>query len=113
EVARMRRSALDFVGGSPSISLRQLSAILAATSQPIAADFAGSHFIQLYLYVHRVDGLAPGVYRFWSESAELELMNRGDQRVAAAGLSLGQNLAGNACVAFSMIADLDRATRAH
>ena len=28
-----------------------------------------------------------------------------------AGLSLGQDLAGNACVAFSMIADLDRATQ--
>src|SRR6266852_5822555 len=31
----------------------------------------------------------------------------------AAGLSLGQDLAGNACVAFSMIADLDRAARSH
>ena len=38
---------------------------------------------------------------------------RGDQRVAAAGLSLGQDLAGNACVALSMIGDLDRATRVH
>ena len=37
----------------------------------------------------------------------------GDQRVAAAGLSLGQDLAGNACVAFSMIADLERATTVH
>jgi SagB-type dehydrogenase family enzyme len=33
----------------------------------------------------------------------------GDQRVAAAGLSLGQDLAGNACVTFSMIGDLYRA----
>src|SRR5690349_5778796 len=37
----------------------------------------------------------------------------GDQRVPAAGLSLGQDLAGNACVAFSTIGDLDRAIRAH
>jgi SagB-type dehydrogenase family enzyme len=43
----------------------------------------------------------------------LEKILSGDQRVAAAGLSLGQDLAGNACVAFSMIADLDRAARAH
>jgi SagB-type dehydrogenase family enzyme len=43
----------------------------------------------------------------------LELIRSGDQRVAAAGLSLGQDLAGNACVAFSMIADLDRAVRSH
>ena len=31
--------------------------------------------------------------------------------VAAAGLSLGQDLAGNACIAFSMIGDLERAVR--
>ena len=40
-------------------------------------------------------------------------MRSGDQRVAVAGLSLGQNLAGNACMALSMIGDFDRAARAH
>jgi SagB-type dehydrogenase family enzyme len=118
EVARARRSALDFRGGSRSISLAQLSAILAVTAEPLDADFANTRFISLYLYVHRVDGLDPGVYRYWPEHASLrqaglELIRPGDQRVAAAGLSLGQDLAGNACVAFSMIADLDRAARAH
>jgi SagB-type dehydrogenase family enzyme len=106
EIARTRRSALDFVGGTRSISLPQLSAILAATTELM-------DFIQLYLYVHRVDGLDPGVYRFWPGSSTLEKIKSGDQRVAAAGLSLGQDLAGNACVAFSMIADLERAVRAH
>jgi SagB-type dehydrogenase family enzyme len=53
------------------------------------------------------------VYRYWPERAELEQIRLGDQRVAAAGLSLGQDLAGNACVAFSMIGDLDRAVRTH
>ena len=113
EVARMRRSALDFLGGTRSMSLTQLSAILAATSQPFCADFAGARFIQLFLYVHRVDGLEPGVYRLWPERSELEQIKSGDQRVAAAGLSLGQDLAGNACVAFSMIGDLERAVRAY
>ena len=107
----MRRSALDFLGGMQSMSLPQLSAILATTTQPFSADFAGARFIQLYLYVHRIDGLQPGVYRFWPERAELEQIKLGDQRVAAAGLSLGQDLAGNACVAFSMIGDLERAAR--
>jgi len=106
EVVRSRRSALDFVGGTQSISSPQLSALLANTAPLLS-------FIQLYLYVHRVDGLEPGVYRFWPEHAELQLVKTGDQRVAAAGLSLGQDLAGNACVAFSMIGDLDRAARAH
>ncbi len=113
EVVRMRRSALDFQGGWQSMSLAQLSAILGVTARPFLADFAGTRFVQLYLYVHRVDGLAQGVYRFWPERAELEQIRSGDQRVAAAGLSLGQDLAGNACVAFSMIGDLERAARAH
>ncbi|MBI3678959.1 MAG: SagB/ThcOx family dehydrogenase [Acidobacteria bacterium] len=113
EVARMRRSALDFQGGMQSMSLTQLSAILAVTARPLFADFAGARFIQLYLYSHRVDGLQPGVYRFWPEGAGLEQIKSGDQRVAAAGLSLGQEIAGNACVAFSMIGDLERAARAH
>ena len=113
EVARRRRSALDFQGGTQSMSMTQLSAILAAAARPLLADFAMAHFIQLYLYVHRVDGLQQGVYRHWPERGELERIGSGDQRVAAAGLSLGQDLAGNACVAFSMIGDLDRATRAY
>ena len=112
EVARHRRSALDFTG-APQITLADLSALLAVTSQPCPADFATSRFVQLYLYVHRVDGLEPGVYRYWPEGTGLELVRSGDQRLMAAGLSLGQSLAGNACVAFSMIADIDRAVRSH
>src|SRR5579871_1661093 len=113
EVARKRRSALDFVGGIQSMSFPQLSAILAVTNRPFFADFAGARFVQLYLYAHRIDGLQPGVYRFWSDPGELEEIKTGDQRVVAAALSLSQNLAGNACVAFSMIGDLERAARVH
>jgi SagB-type dehydrogenase family enzyme len=111
ETARARRSALDFLGGPHSITPARLSAILRAALQPLDADFASTRFIQLYLYVHRVDDLAPGVYRYWPDPAALELIKPGDQRFAAAGLSLGQDLAGNSCVAFSMIADIDRAVR--
>ncbi len=110
EIVRGRRSALDFRGGSESMTLAQLSTILNATAQPYSADFATTRFVQLYLYAHRVNDLEPGVYRHWPERNELELIKSGDQRVVAAGLSLGQNLAGNACVAFSMLADLERAT---
>ena len=92
------------------MSLAQLSAILAVTAQPLSADFADTRFIQLYLYAHRVDGLQPGVYKSWPESAELEQVKTGDQRLVSAALSLGQQLAGNACVSFSMIGDLARAT---
>ena len=123
DVARARRSALDFRGGPQSISLAQLSALLAVTgcpdyAEPLDADFASQRLISLYLYAHRVDGIDPGVYRYWPDHVSLqpgslEQIRSGDQRVAAAGLSLGQDLAGNACVAFSMIADLDRAANTH
>jgi SagB-type dehydrogenase family enzyme len=111
DVARMRRSALDFRGGEELLSLPQLSTILAATEAPLFADFATARFVQLYLYVHRIDGLVPGLYRYWSEHSELQELKRGDLRPVAAALSLGQNLAGNACVAFSMIGDFEAATR--
>jgi hypothetical protein len=72
------------------MSLAELSAILAIAAQPLSTDFAGTRFIQLYLYAHRVDGLQPCVYRFWPERAELEQAKSGDQRIAAAGLSSGR-----------------------
>lgn len=113
EVARTRRSALDFRGGVDSMSLAQLSAILDAATRRLSADFTAARCVQLYLYAHRVEGLEAGVYRHWPEAGALELVKSGDQQVMAAGLSLGQELAGNACVAFSMIADLNRAARSH
>jgi SagB-type dehydrogenase family enzyme len=109
-VARTRRSALNFRGGASSMSSEDLSTILRAASGVLHADFATTRFIDLYAYVHRVGGVEAGVYRFCRNSRTLELIRAGDQRVVAAGLSLGQDLAGNACVAFSMIGDLERAT---
>jgi len=111
EVVRARRSALDFRGGDESISLSELATLLAVTEEPLLADFATLRFIQLYLYVHRVNDLAPGVYRYWPEHAELEKIKQGDQRLVAAALSLGQDLAANACVAFSMIGDFENSAR--
>jgi SagB-type dehydrogenase family enzyme len=97
EAVRRRRSALDFIGGTRTMSLPQLLALLSV---------ARAQLLELYLYVHRVDGLPPGLYR---AGEHLECIRSGDQRVVAAGLSLGQNLAGNACVALSMLADLEQA----
>jgi SagB-type dehydrogenase family enzyme len=109
DVVRTRRSALNFRGGNGSISLSQLATLLSSTKEPLFADFATARFVHLYLYVHRVEGLTPGVYRYWPERAELEKIKEGDQRLIAAALSLGQDLAGNACLAFSMIADFENA----
>jgi SagB-type dehydrogenase family enzyme len=118
-VARQRRSALDFAAGA-SMELEQLSTLLDVAYRPFHADFEGdlwdrasSRYIQLYVFVHAVKKLAPGLYRYWPESGALEPLRGGDQRLWAAALSLGQDLAGNACVAFSMVGDLERAFRAH
>ncbi len=111
EVVRRRRSALDFIGGDRSISFFELSTLLQSTKGPLVADFAAIRFVHLYLYVHRVEGLIPGVYSYWPEHGELEKIKEGDQRLAAAALSLGQDLAGNACVAFSMVGDFESAAR--
>lgn len=100
ESVRGRRSALDFIGGARLISLPQLSALLAS------AALGPDGRLELYLYAHRVTGLDPGVYRFTPGSREIEFVKAGDQQVMAAALSLGQQLAGNCCVAFSMIARL-------
>jgi SagB-type dehydrogenase family enzyme len=111
DVVRTRRSALDFRGSEEFMSLAQLSTLLSGTAKPFFADFAAHPFVQLYLYVHRVSGLEPGVYRYWPEHAQLEAVKLGDQRLVAAALSLGQDLAGNSCVTFSMIGDFEKATR--
>ena len=95
---------------SPSPNLR-LS--FQAQKGPLFADFATARFVYLYLYVHRVEGLAPGVYRYWPEHEKLEKIKEGDQRLVAAALSLGQDLAGNACLAFSMIGDFENAARSY
>jgi SagB-type dehydrogenase family enzyme len=109
EVVRTRRSALDFRGGSDWISLSQLAIVLSSTKEPLFADFATPRLVHLYLFVHRVEGLAPGVYRYFPEHAELQKIKDGDQRLIASALSLGQDLAGNACLAFSMIGDFENA----
>lgn len=109
DVVRSRRSALDFRGGYESMSLPQLATLLSITGEPFLADFSASRFVQLYLYVHRVEGLVPGVYRYWPEDTELEMIKEGDQRLVSAALSLGQDLAGNACVTFSMIGNFENA----
>jgi SagB-type dehydrogenase family enzyme len=112
-IARRRRSALDFRGGSESIHLSQLLTLLDLATRRFNADFASERYIELYLYVHRVHDLAPGVYKYFEDEPRLELIKSGDQRVAAAGLSLGQDLAGNSCVTFSMIGNLERAAQTH
>src|SRR6266404_2861849 len=68
-------------------------------------------FVTLYLYVHRVRDCEPGVYRWDGSSRGLEQLHRGNVERVAAYLSLEQALAGNACLAVSMVADLAAAAK--
>lgn len=71
----------------------------------------GIDFVTLWLYVHRVRDCEPGVYRWDAATRTLAQLHRGNVERVAAYLSLEQSLAGNACFAVSMIADLARAAR--
>jgi SagB-type dehydrogenase family enzyme len=117
DTVRKRRSGLDFDPKS-SMTLDDLGALLAHTRMGIQSDYRGNldqqsahRLIDLYLYVHRVQGLSPGVYRYRPQTHQLQLIKEGDQIERAAYLSLEQALAAHACVAFSMIADLGNAGR--
>lgn len=126
-VVRRRRSALDFAPEQSRMSLEDLGALLAFATADFPADFrgnldtgtgagaprAGTDLITLYLYAHRISGLEPGVYRYHRSSHSLQPLLVGEQQRAAAYLSLEQSLAGHAAVAFSMVADLEAAARAH
>ncbi len=68
-------------------------------------------FVTLYLYVHRVRDCEAGVYRWDANSRRLEQLHRGNVERVAAYLSLEQALAGNACLAVSMVADLAAAAK--
>jgi SagB-type dehydrogenase family enzyme len=67
--------------------------------------------VTLYVYVHRVRDCEPGVYRWDGKRRSLEQLHRANVERVAAYLSLEQALAGNACFAVSMMAELAKAAR--
>jgi len=115
---RRRRSALDYDPAGRT-SLQQFAGLLAEAACLPHCDALGNlaggaprRLVELYAYVHRVEGLASGCYRYLPGRHALLLVREGDVRNAAAGLSLGQELAGHAIAAFSLIADLGPGARA-
>jgi SagB-type dehydrogenase family enzyme len=132
-IARRRRSALDFDPQTALLERAGLEQLLDFATRDWPADWRGNFpatagrraegadLVTLYLYAHRVRDCEPGVYR-WNKAAarsaggssagaaaKLEQLHRGNVQRVAAYLSLEQALAGNACFAISMIADLARA----
>jgi len=116
--ARRRRSALDFDAHTPLMERSDLEQLLDFATRDWPADWRGNFsgetaatgsgvgYVTLYLYVHRVRGCEPGVYRWDAGGRTLEQLHRANVERVAAYLSLEQALAGNACFAVSMIADL-------
>ena len=119
--ARRRRSALDFDARTPPMERSDMEELLDFATRDWAADWRGNFggettmarkgadFVTLYLYVHRVRGYDPGVYRWGGSNWGLEQLHRANVERVAAYLSLEQALAGNACFAVSMIANLAKA----
>ena len=107
----LRRGSSRTFDQTASITLAQLSTILACATRGLPADFLeppGAQLNDLYLIVHSVHGLKPGAYFFRRERNNLELLKQGEFRAEAHHLCLGQQLPAEACVDIFFLADLER-----
>jgi SagB-type dehydrogenase family enzyme len=109
QVIQRRGSARRFA--REAISFAQLSTLLERTTQGIRADFLNPFGVELndvYLIVHRVEGLAPGAYFFHRERKQLELLKEGEFRDRAGYLGLEQELPADASVDIFFLANLPK-----
>jgi len=120
QTIRERRSAVD-MDGKTTMDAAHLGAILRAATFGFAADFQGvdatgggewqastNHLVHLYLYVHRVVGLEPGLYFFNRFEGKLVPLLQSDQRETAMSTSCFQEIAADGAFSISMIADFER-----
>lgn len=147
QVIRQRRSALAF-DGQTSISIGTFFTMLArviprsdrdVSRRPMPWDvLPWEPAIHLALFVHRVDGLASGLYLLvrdpaqvgslrqamhrqfaWTaplgcpEDLPLFLLEEGDARQLAAQVSCGQAIAGDSAFSLGMIAEFEASLRRH
>jgi SagB-type dehydrogenase family enzyme len=92
------------------IRFTELSTLLLQAAAPFSAcwlGISGDMLNDLYLSVHAVDGLTPGLYVYHRKMSALELLQPGDFRGQAAHLCLGQDLGGDASVTIFFLADLN------
>ena len=104
----LRRGSARKFARAP-ISLAQLSTMLDRATRGVPADFLdppGTQLNDLYLIVHAVEGLDPGVYVFHRERRLLEGLRRGNFRSEAGHLGLDQELAADAAVDIFFLAEL-------
>jgi hypothetical protein len=147
QVIRQRRSALAF-DGNTSISVGSFFTMLARVMPRVDRDLCMRPIpwdvlpwepaIHLALFVHLVDGLAPGLYMLVRNPAKvgslrqamhqqfawtsppgcphdlpLFLLEEGDARQLAAKVSCGQDIAGDSAFSLGMIAEFESSLRRH
>jgi SagB-type dehydrogenase family enzyme len=147
QVIRQRRSALAF-DGKTSISVDSFYRMLARVMPRVERDLCKrplpwdvlpwEAFIHLALFIHRVDGLAPGLYMLVRDHAKLDLLRRamhsqfawtsppgcpqdlplfllqeGDARQLSAALSCHQAIAGDSAFSLGMIAEFASSLHRH
>ena len=130
EVILRRRSARRFTSKAPPGAALLLQILRAALPQggPLAQGFAGPHALRLALAVHKVEGLAPGLYALGGDDAAirrafhpdfdwrpvagadpalgLALLRAGDQRARLRRIACGQGVAAEGAATAIMLADL-------
>ena len=92
-----------------SITLPQLSTILAASACGLNADFHehdASRLNDVFIIVNAVDGLPQGSYAYHPDEDGLELIEAGDFRSQAGHLGLSQELPADASVNIYFLSDL-------
>ena len=147
QVIRQRRSALAF-DGTTSISQDAFCTMLSRVmpgaernvcERPMPWDvLPWKPTVHLALFVHRVQGLAPGLYLLARDPAKVEslrgamhpqfdwtsppgcpeglplfLLQKGDARALAAELSCGQEIAGAGAFSAAMVAEFEPSLRRH
>lgn len=110
-VIRTRRSAVD-MDGETAISKEVLDLILLKSTLGFNADFQTLkqdrfNLIHLFLYLHKVNGIAPGLYYFDRMKEELIALRTSDQRHFARSASCFQDIASDGAFAVSMVADFN------
>ncbi len=124
QIVRSRRSAVD-MDGRQRTSLSRLASMLTVSTKGFLSEFctprsdmhnttggayrSAEYLIHLYTYVHRVDGLLPGLYYFHRDSSALHMVKEGSQQQVAKFVSCMQDIASDGCFAVSMVANFNRA----
>jgi nitroreductase len=95
ETIALRRSFREF--RDAPIRLSELAAV-AHDATHAFSPLRGSPLVELYVLVARVEGLAPGAYRFDRTRALLEPRARGDRSSSIQSAALSQEVLGRAAV---------------